>query len=280
MNPVPAAPLLSVEGLTVRYSRASRPAADNVSFDLFEGECLGLVGGSGCGKSTVARAIVGLETPESGRVSLLGRDLAAMGGAERREALRLVQMVFQDSSGALDPRMRAGDAVAEALLLHRRAAYPTRRSRAARVEELFSQVELDPSLARRWPHELSGGQRQRVSIARALACEPRVLLADEPVSALDVAVQAQLLRTLSELVSRTGTAMLFVSHDLAVVRCLCSRAVVMENGRVVESGPVDTLFSSPSAPFTRELLAAVPRLPAGAAAAAAAGLAARRRVLE
>ena len=261
MSGVSAPPLLAVENLTVRYGRAARPAASGVSFSLDEGECVGLVGRSGCGKSTVARAIVGLEKPESGRVLWRGQDLAEMSREERRAALRLVQMVFQDSSGALDPRMRAGDAVAEALSLHRRREFPTRAARAARVAELFGEVELDPALARRWPHELSGGQRQRVSIARALACEPRVLLADEPVSALDVAVQAQLLRTLSALLRRTGMAMLFVSHDLAVVRCLCSRAVVMEDGRVVESGPVDSLFSSPRAPFTRELLAAVPRLP-------------------
>ena len=261
MSGVSAPPLLAVENLTVRYGRAARPAASGVSFSLDEGECVGLVGRSGCGKSTVARAIVGLEKPESGRVLWRGQDLAEMSREERRAALRLVQMVFQDSSGALDPRMRAGDAVAEALSLHRRREFPTRAARAARVAELFGEVELDPALARRWPHELSGGQRQRVSIARALACEPRVLLADEPVSALDVAVQAQLLRTLSALLRRTGMAMLFVSHDLAVVRCLCSRAVVMEDGRVVESGPVDSLFSSPRAPFTRELLAAVPRPP-------------------
>lgn len=261
MNGDSSPSMLAVEHLTVRYGRAARPAAADVSFSLNEGECVGLVGASGCGKSTVARAIVGLEPPESGRVLWRGRDLAEMPREERRAALRLVQMVFQDSSGALDPRMRAGDAVAEALWIHRRREFSTRAARASRVAELFGEVELDPALARRWPHELSGGQRQRVSIARALACEPRVLLADEPVSALDVAVQAQLLRTLASLLRRTGMAMLFVSHDLAVVRCLCSRAIVMEAGRVVESGPVDSLFSSPRAPFTRELLAAVPRLP-------------------
>lgn len=254
-------PVLEVDGLAVRYGKNPRPAADGVSFSLAEGECVGLVGGSGCGKSTVARAIVGLEKAEAGRVLWRGRDIAAMPPAGRRDALRQIQMVFQDSSGALDPRMRVGNAVAEALLVHRRAEFPTRAAREARVAALLEEVELDPSLASRWPHELSGGQRQRVSIARALACEPRVLLADEPVSALDVAVQAQLLRSLKALLDRTGLAMLFVSHDLAVVRCLCSRAVVMENGRVVESGPVDGLFRAPRSGFAKRLLDAVPRLP-------------------
>ena len=261
-----APPPLACEGLCVRYAPRGPFAAEDVSFSLGEGECLGLVGGSGCGKSTVARALVGLERPAAGRVLWRGRDVAAMPPAERRGFRRAVQLVFQDTLGALDPRMRAGDAVGEALLVHRRDAFPTRDSRRARVRELFERVELPAELADRWPHELSGGQRQRVGIARALAAEPLVLLADEPVSALDVAVQAQLLRTLARLLRGTGLAMLFVSHDLAVVRCLCPRAVVMDRGRVVESGPTAELFSNPRSPFTRELLGAVPRLRRGGAA--------------
>ena len=259
------APLLACEGLCVRYAPRAPFAVEGVSLAIGEGECLGLVGGSGCGKSTVARALVGLEPAAAGRVLWRGRDIASMDAAARRECRRAVQLVFQDSLGSLDPRMRAGDAIGEALLVHRRDAYPTRAARRERARELLARVELPPELADRFPHELSGGQRQRVAIARALAVEPRVLLADEPVSALDVAVQAQLLRTLRRLLDDTGLAMLFVSHDLAVVRCLCPRAVVMERGRVVEAGPTAELFTSPRAPFTRELLDAVPRLrvPAG-----------------
>ncbi len=262
MTDVATAPLLAAENLTVRYRGASRPAAADVSLSIAPGECVGLVGGSGCGKSTVARALVGLERPAAGRVLWRGRDTAAFGRAERLEWRRGVQLVFQDTLGALQPRMRTGAAVAEALKVHRAAAYPTREARRARVLELFDLVELPAEAADRYPHELSGGQRQRVGIARALAVEPRVLLADEPVSALDVAVQAQMLRTLRRLLDATGLAMLFVSHDLAVVRCLCSRALVMDAGRIVEEGPAETLFSAPRTPFTRELLDAVPRFAA------------------
>ncbi len=248
------APLLAAENLTVRYRGASRPAAADVSLSIAPGECVGLVGGSGCGKSTVARALVGLERPAAGRVLWLGRDTASFGRAGRLEWRRGVQLVFQDTLGALQPRMRTGAAVAEALKVHRAAAYPTREARRARVLELFDLVELPAEAAERYPHELSGGQRQRVGIARALAVEP--------VSALDVAVQAQMLRTLRRLLDATGLAMLFVSHDLAVVRCLCSRALVMDAGRIVEEGPAETLFSAPRTPFTRELLDAVPRFAA------------------
>lgn len=253
-------PLLAAEGLCVRYRGAPRPAVEDVSLSIRAGECVGLVGGSGCGKSTVARALVGLEKPVAGRVLWRGRDTAGLGRAERLAWRRDVQLVFQDALGALQPRMRTGEAVAEALAVHRADAYPTRAARLERVRELFDLVELPAETAVRYPHELSGGQRQRVGIARALAVGPRVLLADEPVSALDVAVQAQLLRTLRTLLDRTGLAMLFVSHDLAVVRCLCSRAIAMSAGRIAEEGPVERLFSAPASPRVRELLAAVPRL--------------------
>ena len=252
--------LLRAEGVTVRYGRAAAPAADRVSFSLREGECLGLVGGSGCGKSTVARALVGLEPLAAGRVLWRGRDLAALDRAARRACRHDVQIVFQDTLGALNPRMRAGTALAEVLRVHRAEAFPTRASRRARVRELLERVELPGEVAERFPHELSGGQRQRVGIARALAVEPRVLIADEPVSALDVAVQAQLLRTLRRLLDETGLSMLFVSHDLAVVRSLCPRVVVMDRGRVVEEGPTDMIFAHPASDFTRALLDAVPRL--------------------
>ena len=252
--------LLRAEGVTVRYGRAASPAADNVSFSLSEGECLGLVGGSGCGKSTVARALVGLEPLAAGRVLWRGRDVATLDRAGRRAWRHAVQIVFQDTLGALNPRMRAGTALEEVLRVHRADAFPTRAARRERVRELLDRVELPGEVAERFPHALSGGQRQRVGIARALAVEPRVMIADEPVSALDVAVQAQLLRTLRRLLDETGLAMLFVSHDLAVVRSLCPRALVMDRGRIVEEGPTAELCSRPKSAFTRTLLDAVPRL--------------------
>ncbi|MBR1609356.1 MAG: ABC transporter ATP-binding protein, partial [Kiritimatiellae bacterium] len=246
--------------LVVRHPGARAPAVRGVSFKIAPGECVGLVGGSGCGKSTLSRAIVGLAPPESGSVFWRGRDVASLGRTEAKSFRAAVQMVFQDASGALDPRMRVGTAIEEPLLVHWRAKFPTRASRKARVSELLERVELDPSLASRWPHELSGGQRQRVGIARALAAEPEVVLADEPVSALDVAVQAQLLRSIAALLRGSGLAMLFVSHDLAVVRCLCSRVLVMENGRIAEEGSAAEVFASPRSAAARDLLAAVPRL--------------------
>ncbi len=253
-------PLLAAENLVVRHHGAPTPTVRGVSFELREGECLGLVGASGCGKSTLARALVGLGIVEGGRVLWRGRDVAALSRTDMRTFRSQVQMVFQDASGALDRRMTVGAAIEEPLLVFFRRKFPTRAARRARVAKLLERVELPPDLASRYPHELSGGQRQRVGIARALAAEPRALLADEPLSALDVAVQAQLLRTLSRLLRETGLAMLFVSHDLAVVRCLCPRAMVMARGVIVESGPVEELFTAPRAQFTRELLDAVPRL--------------------
>ena len=252
--------LLRAEGLAVRYGRAAAPAVDGVSFALREGECLGLVGGSGCGKSTVARALVGLEPLAAGRVVWRGRDVASLDRAGLRAFRHDVQIVFQDTLGALNPRMRAGTALAEVLRVHCAAEFPTRAARRDRVRELLDRVELPAEVAERFPHELSGGQRQRVGIARALAVEPRALIADEPVSALDVAVQAQLLRMLRRLLDETGLSLLFVSHDLAVVRSLCPRALVMDRGRIVEEGPTDELFSRPKSAFTRTLLDAVPRL--------------------
>ena len=252
--------LIESDSLTVRYPKAAAPAVDGVSFRLAPGECLGLVGASGCGKSTVARALLGLQPVASGRILWQGRDTAAFSAREKAEYRRAVQIVFQDTLGALNPRMRIRTALDEVLRVHRRERFPTAADRSARILALLDRVELPAETADRYPHELSGGQRQRIGIARALAVEPRLLVADEPVSALDVAVQAQVLRMLRGLLDETGLSMLFVSHDLAVVRCLCPRALVMHAGRIVEEGPTEKLFSSPSAPFTKELLSAVPRL--------------------
>lgn len=252
--------LLQADSLTVRYPKATAPAVDGVSFSVAPGECLGLVGASGCGKSTVARALLGLQPIASGRVLWQGRDIATFSAREEADYRRAVQIVFQDTLGALNPRMRIRSALNEVLRVHRHDAYPTDEARENRIRELLDRVELPAETADRYPHELSGGQRQRIGIARALAVEPRLLVADEPVSALDVAVQAQVLRMLRRLLDDTGISMLFVSHDLAVVRCLCPRALVMHAGRIVEEGPTATLFTAPSAPFTKELLSAVPRL--------------------
>ena len=258
MNAASPSPLLEVRDVVVRHDRAAAPTVRGASFSLERGECVALVGASGCGKSTLCRTIVGLGAAESGSILWHGRDVTALTRAARREFRAAVQMVFQDTSGALDPRMSIENTLEEPLLVHFRKRYPTASSRRRRVAELLEKVELSPDLATRHPHELSGGQRQRIGIARALATEPEVLIADEPLSALDVAVQARLLRTLEKLLRESGLAMLFVSHDLAVVRCLCSRILVMDGGRFVEEGETDSVLVSPRHPFTRRLLAACP----------------------
>lgn len=257
----PAGPtILEAENLVISYGRRKSPAVSGVSFTLGRGECLGLVGTSGCGKSSVARALVGLERLAAGRILWDGVDIAHFDARHRREYRRHVQLIFQDTLGALNPRMRIGACLEEVLAVHRHDRYPTRSARRQRALELLGRVELPAELADRYPHELSGGQRQRIGIARALAAEPDVLIADEPVSALDVAVQAQILRMLARLLRETRASMLFISHDLAVVRCLCPRAIVMQQGVIVEEGSTETLFSHPQHPFTRALLESVPKL--------------------
>jgi oligopeptide transport system ATP-binding protein len=252
-----APPILEVDDLRVHFPTPAGVvrAVDGVSFRLRRGETLGLVGESGCGKSTTARAIVGLVPPTSGSVRFEGREIA--GNARALRALRpRLQMVFQDPYASLDPRMTVASIVAEPLQVHRRA-----RGRAAldaRVCELLSLVGLDPSMRRRYPHEFSGGQRQRIGLARALALEPDVLLLDEPVSALDVSVQAQVLNLLEDLRSRLDLSYLLIAHNLGVVRHVCDRVAVMYLGRVVEEAPRDDLFERPIHPYTRALLSAVP----------------------
>jgi len=250
-------PLLSVRDLHVGFPSPHGlvKAVDGVSFDLKRGETLSLVGESGCGKSTTARAIIGLVRPSSGSIEFDGRDIAhdrrALAAARSR-----LQMVFQDPYASLDPRMDAGAIVGEPLVVHRRVR--GRDALDARVCELFERVGLDPTMRRRYPHEFSGGQRQRIGLARALALDPDVVLLDEPVSALDVSVQAQVLNLLEDLRRRHGLTYLFIAHNLGVVRHVSDRIAVMYLGRIVEIAPRDDLFARPVHPYTKALLSAVP----------------------
>lgn len=228
-------------------------AVDGVSFSIAEGEALGLVGESGCGKSTVAKVILRLLRPTSGRVVFMGRDITGLGRREMRPIRRNMQIVFQDPFASLNPGMRVGDIVAEPLLVHE-----GRRPEPARIEELLGLVGLDPGDLKKYPHEFSGGQRQRISIARALALRPKLLVLDEPVSALDMSIQAQIINLLIELKNELGLAYLFIAHDLSVVRHVCEKVAVMYMGRIVEWGLRDEVFSRPSHPYTQALVSAVP----------------------
>jgi oligopeptide/dipeptide ABC transporter ATP-binding protein len=257
------APLVSVEGLVKHYQSGgflSRPtppvkAVDGVSFDIAPGETLGLVGESGSGKSTVGRAVLRLEPPTAGVVRFEGHDLASLDAATMRATRRRMQIVFQDPLGALNPRRTIGDSVAEGLVIHR--LVPS-AGLADRVAQLLEEVGLDASYAGRYPHEFSGGQRQRVGIARALAVEPRFVVCDEPVSALDVSVQAQVLNLLLDLRDRRQLAYLFIAHDLAVVQQVAHRVAVMYLGTIVEIGPARSIISTPRHPYTQALVSAVP----------------------
>ncbi|MCC7136893.1 MAG: ABC transporter ATP-binding protein [Planctomycetes bacterium] len=253
----PDAPLLSVSGLCVRFPTAGGVvrAVEGVSFELRRGETLGLVGESGSGKSTTARAIVGLVPVAEGSVRLDGTELVGAPAALRRARPRL-QMVFQDPYASLNPRMTVSSIVGEPLVVHRRVV--GRAALDARVCRLLETVGLDASLRRRYPHEFSGGQRQRIGLARALALEPDVILLDEPVSALDVSVQAQVLNLLEDLRRRLGLTYLFIAHNLGVVRHVSDRIAVMYLGRLVEVASRDALFGAPLHPYTEALLSAVP----------------------
>lgn len=244
-----------------RRSPLSRPstvhAVDGVSFSLSRGRTLGIVGESGSGKTTTALAAMRLLNISAGSVTLLGKDITASAGRELRTARRNIQMVFQDPFSSLNPRSRVGDIVAEALHL---AGVQGASERQQRVEELFIQVGLRPDQLSLFPHQFSGGQRQRINIARAISSGPSVLVCDEPVSALDVAIQAQILNLLSKLQRDRGMAYLFISHDLGVVRYLCDDIAVMYLGQVVERGSCSSVFAQARHPYTQRLLAAVPKL--------------------
>ena len=260
-----SAPLLEVHDLHKHFEVGSPGffggqqeilrAVDGVSFELGRGETLGRVGESGCGKSTCARTLVGLYPPTSGRVLYEGEEISSLSHRDRAPFRRKIQMIFQDPYASLDPRQTVSSILTEPLRIHRLARPRERRLRAM---QLLDAVGLNPRHIHRFPHEFSGGQRQRIGIARALALEPDLIICDEPVSALDVSIQAQVVNLLGELQERFNLAYLFIAHDLAVVRHICDRVAVMYLGKVVEIAERDALFDDPRHPYTRALLSAVP----------------------
>jgi oligopeptide transport system ATP-binding protein len=251
--------LLSVQNLTKHFPASGGgavKAVDGVSFDVAPGETLALVGESGCGKSTTGRMLLRLIEPTAGEVHFDGLDLLGLGRRALRQRRRQMQIVFQDPYSSLSPRLRVEDIIAEPLDVHR--LYPTPSARRDRVVDLLRLVGLDDTHLRRHPFEFSGGQRQRIAIARALAPEPRLIVADEPVSALDVSIQSQVVNLMQDLQAQFGIAYVFISHDLAVVRHIAHRVAVMYLGRLVELAETDALFSAPHHPYTQALLSAAP----------------------
>jgi oligopeptide transport system ATP-binding protein len=262
---VSAEPLLSVadlskwfpvrKGLLIERTVDHVKAVDGVSFEIAEGQTLGLVGESGSGKSTTGYCVLQLLKPTGGSVRFMGQELTTMGHGDLREMRKEMQIVFQDPYSSLNPRMTVGNIVGEPMLVHGQG---TRRSRELRVRDLLETVGFNPDFTNRYPHEFSGGQRQRIGIARALALNPRLIVCDEPVSALDVSIQAQILNLLKDLQRDLGLAYLFVAHDLAVVRTMSDQIAVMNKGKLVEIGRAEDVYTSPREDYTKALLAAVP----------------------
>ncbi len=262
--------LLEIRDLSVHFPVKAGPfgkphawvkAVDRVRFDVDRGEAVGLVGESGCGKTTLSRAILRLIEPTSGSVSLGGEELTRLTKSQMRGRRRQIQMIFQDPYNSLNPRLTVEDIIGEALDIHRLTR--NQDDRRQRVEDLLRLVGLEPIHRQRYPHEFSGGQRQRIGIARALAVAPQLIICDEPVSALDVSVQAQIVNLLKDLQEQKGLAYLFIAHDLAVVEHICQRILVMYLGRIVEEAPSATLVKNPKHPYTQALISAVPVLDAG-----------------
>ena len=261
-----AGPLIQVDDLKVHFPVTSGlilqrrvgsiRAVDGVTLSIANGETFGLVGESGSGKSTLGRAIIRLQRPTAGRVVYAGQQINNLSGGSLRSLRRRLQIIFQDPYASLDPRMSVGEIIREPLLVHRLIS--DRRQQWRRVEELLSLVGLNPGMARRYPHEFSGGQRQRIGIARALAVSPHFIVADEPVSALDVSIQAQIINLMKQLQEQMGLTYLFIGHDLSVVRHISTRVGVMYLGKLMETAPKHELYDNPLHPYTKALFAAVP----------------------